>query len=452
MNLFAKKVVNNNTLSLSQYNKQNENYLEGSYNISNYDLSKQWYNSIYCFNKQNIKLLAYLDNSVTVNIESHFNFLSKKNTKGRIDKSSVNKVFVSEPEIKHTNHSVTIFSFLFNKNKTTFLYKLKKLRIKLFNNKKILRTKEMNKANFFNGTSFTNKIVKKELKQNLYELIKFYYKFTKSISSLYLSNNKETKNISNKNDISINDNLYKLLMQLLKEKNKYKIKLVKKTNKISYKGRIIIKKRKFNYLNFRNLNNYKFLLYYQKLSMFNFNTRNWFFNYKNFGISNLLSNTYGKLVDFKIYNLKFMHLNSYIYTKAIELKLLNKKNKKNNLLRIFKKALYNIKFPSLYFLSNRIQKMEHLMKRKSTFLNSLKYKLITGIRLEASGKLNKRKSASRSTFKVKHIGSLKNIYSSYTGLPSSILRGHLKSNIQHTLITSKTTNGSFGLKGWISSF
>jgi hypothetical protein len=32
-----------------------------------------------------------------------------------------------------------------------------------------------------------------------------------------------------------------------------------------------------------------------------------------------------------------------------------------------------------------------------------------------------------------------------------VLRGHIKSNLQYTIINSKTRNGSFGLKGWISS-
>jgi hypothetical protein len=32
-----------------------------------------------------------------------------------------------------------------------------------------------------------------------------------------------------------------------------------------------------------------------------------------------------------------------------------------------------------------------------------------------------------------------------------MLRGNTKSNIQLTKISSKTRNGSFGLKGWISS-
>jgi hypothetical protein len=33
-----------------------------------------------------------------------------------------------------------------------------------------------------------------------------------------------------------------------------------------------------------------------------------------------------------------------------------------------------------------------------------------------------------------------------------MLRGHMKSNIQYTNINSKTKNGAYGLKAWISSY
>jgi hypothetical protein len=65
--------------------------------------------------------------------------------------------------------------------------------------------------------------------------------------------------------------------------------------------------------------------------------------------------------------------------------------------------------------------------------------------------LTRRFTASRSVFKVKWIGSLKNIDSSYKGLSSVMLRGHLKPNLQYSAISSKTRNGAFGLKGWVSS-
>lgn len=37
--------------------------------------------------------------------------------------------------------------------------------------------------------------------------------------------------------------------------------------------------------------------------------------------------------------------------------------------------------------------------------------------------------------------------SSYKGLSTVMLRGHAKSNLQYTMINSKTRNGAFGIKG-----
>jgi len=94
-------------------------------------------------------------------------------------------------------------------------------------------------------------------------------------------------------------------------------------------------------------------------------------------------------------------------------------------------------------------KKKSLVKK---IIGFIKHKKISGIRLEAGGRLTKRLTASRSLFKIKHKGSLKNIDSSYKNLSSVLLRGHMKSNIQHTKISSKTRNGAFGLKTWISSY
>src|SRR5947207_3846508 len=93
---------------------------------------------------------------------------------------------------------------------------------------------------------------------------------------------------------------------------------------------------------------------------------------------------------------------------------------------------------------NKKEKTESL---SNLVLNFIKHKYINGIRLEAKGRLSKRRTASKSVFKLKYKGSLKNIDSSYKGISTIILRGHLKSNIQYTKLNSKTHNGSFGIKG-----
>lgn len=84
-------------------------------------------------------------------------------------------------------------------------------------------------------------------------------------------------------------------------------------------------------------------------------------------------------------------------------------------------------------------------------LNRLKHLKLRGIRVEAKGRLTKRFTASRSVFKMRWKGGLKNIDSSFRGISTVMLRGKVESNVQYSFIKSKNRNGAFGVKGWISS-
>jgi hypothetical protein len=76
---------------------------------------------------------------------------------------------------------------------------------------------------------------------------------------------------------------------------------------------------------------------------------------------------------------------------------------------------------------------------------------MAGIRIEAKGRLTRRFTASRSVFKMKWKGGLKNVDSSFKGLSAIMLRGHVKPNVQYSMINSKNRNGAFGVKGWVSN-
>lgn len=162
-----------------------------------------------------------------------------------------------------------------------------------------------------------------------------------------------------------------------------------------------------------------------------------------------------------------------MFTESIALKL---RKRKNRLLKVLKRALKLIKIPrskkifySLkennyglrpnFFFGSACHSKDEILNINSDILslsgikfleknvlNSLKHKTICGVRLEAAGRLTKRLTASRSIFKLKYKGSLKNIDSSYNSLSSVMLIGHVKSNIQYTKLNSKTRNGAFGLK------
>ena len=126
---------------------------------------------------------------------------------------------------------------------------------------------------------------------------------------------------------------------------------------------------------------------------------------------------------------------------------------KNKVLKNKEKTIF------INFLINNLLKkpLKPVLKKeydnfyKNTVLNSLKHKVVNGIRIEASGRLTRRIVAARSIFKLRYIGSLKNTDSSIKGFSSVILRGHFKSNLQHTKLSSKRRIGSFGIKGWINS-
>ena len=287
---------------------------------------------------------------------------------------------------------------------------------------------------------------------------------------------------------------------------------LKKINSISLKGLRILKKARKNktfllktlkwnnknfinyetkyYKNFINKSYRKeilYLYYVKLLSLNNNKFKNWFI----LGLKRIISKIYHKKVEFNLVNLKYLHLNSDIFSESIAIKL---RNRENRLLRVLKKALKLVKLPCLSKLSfyalpsektninlnisrlkdkdilhellykifprwgvantenSPINKPKALKNNlEENILNDTKHKNIYGVRLEAAGRLSRRLTASRSIFKLKYKGSLKNINSSYKGLSTVMLRGNTRSNIQLTKVSSKTRNGAFGLKGWISS-
>ena len=87
---------------------------------------------------------------------------------------------------------------------------------------------------------------------------------------------------------------------------------------------------------------------------------------------------------------------------------------------------------------------------KKIILNNIKYKRVSGVRLEAAGRLTRRFSASRSQRKTKYKGNLENAYSSIKGYSTPVLRGNFKPNLQYTVINSTSRVGAFGVKGWVS--
>jgi hypothetical protein len=297
--------------------------------------------------------------------------------------------------------------------------------------------------NYKKNNIIKNRVAKKLLVLQLEKKIKDYrFKTLKQI--IYKNKNILNKKINNEK---------KLLLTTLKKKHFKDIKILMLKQYLIIKNYgFEIEKFFFNYNKLLLLNDYKF--------------KDFFLIY----LKGLIKKIYSKDVEFKIINLKQLHLNSDIFLQSIALKL---KNRNNNVLKVFNNALNLVKLPLLnkklnkpYYnfieknfknkknkihIVNRIFRYDNLSYLFNNItlnvFNSLKHKYIIGVRLEAQGRLTKRLTASRSIFKFKSKGNIKNIDSSDKGISTVLLKGNTKSNIQYTLVNSKTPNGSFGLRG-----
>ena len=164
-----------------------------------------------------------------------------------------------------------------------------------------------------------------------------------------------------------------------------------------------------------------------------------------------LEKLYNKNVEFNLININRFYLNSDILFESVKLKLTRNKRKMRKILNKLKDKI-KIKEKKLFLdftlpVKNRINQIDDAKHLKNIVFNEIKYKHVTGFRLEARGRLSRRYTASRSVFKLKYKGNLINLDSSYKGLSSVMLKGNLKSNLQYTKLNSKTRIGSFGIKG-----
>lgn len=396
--------------------------------------TKEWCNSIYAYNKNTTKSLPVYGNIIINLIKSYFNLynadLEKKIYKRsnrlrvKLTRRSTNRIFVSKAELKHTNTRAIITIYTYNEQERYLLNKLEKI-------DPIVGIKKR--------------------------------RFLKKIRYIKLQGLNIINQVNTEKGLLCNK-------QLINKFKYYETRLYKDfTTKF-------LKKEMLNFIYLR---------------LISFNKRK-FENTYLLPLNKLIKKIYDKKIEFNLIDLKYFYLNSDIFSQAIAIKI---KNNKNKLLKVLKASLSIVKLPYLNKLSDRysseklyitsltgklenfdalslvsfkdtsknnndvLHQLLQVFKNKNDYsnyietavLNSIRNKTINGVRFETSGRLSKRFTASRSVFKIKYKGSLKNIDSSYKGLSSVMLRGHARSNIEYTNVNSKTRNGSFGLKGWISS-
>jgi hypothetical protein len=407
---------------------KNEYYKKYKFNTNIYhsSFSREWYNTIYSYNKNTIKLLSITDKFVLKLIKNYFNLYSNElerkvklyKLRRWMRRLSIKRILISKIGLKHTNDKIIITIYIFNKQKVYFLNKIKKF--------------------LKNNISFSKiKVLKKKFLDILHKII-------------------------NKKNIVLNT--YKWDINNLKE---YEYKYYKK---------FIDKSLKYM----------KLYVYYKQLLSFNKLKLN---NSYIFPLKIFLEGIYNKKVEFNLISLKYYYLNPYIYLQVLTTKL---RNRNNRIYKVLNKSLREIKLPSsnelilfsnkerinnlpinklrfnpLYFSTNKINEINdsldnylfHYYKLnlnipnnyENIILNSIKYKIFSGIRVEATGRLSKRLIAARTIFKHRYVGNLKDLNFSYKGTTSSVFRGNIRSNIYYAKQGSKTKIGSYGLKSWINN-
>lgn len=457
--------------------------------------NKEWFNSIYSYNKNTSKLVPAADHAILKLVKSYFNFYSRKLEKRarlqrlriRLRKLSTNRILVSKPEVKHTNDKVVITIYLYNRQKKYYLNKIKRIA----------------------SIDQIDKLLPKKLKKSLIKNIK-----------LWPSN---------------------LKMHILREKSvKIRSKLRKQKSMASFIFMQSVQnmgiKKMFKSYEVKHLKGYVtkslrreiFSTYFKQLLYFN---KSKFDERYLLPFTKLVKRIYNKEVVFNLVDLKYLYLNSYIFSNTLVTKL---RNRKNRLLRVLRTSLLMFKlapmdriavYDEIYHRKRRLQNLgvqdltSHSLwplqyssteqraaepaeqnndvldlllskrdphaflsklklykpylcnansrtiraKQKNsmflnyplymtkTIINFIKHKYVSGIRLEVAGRLTRRNTAARSVFKLRYKGNIKNMDSSYKGLPTVLLRGYAKSNLQYTNLKSKIRIGSFGLKGWVSS-
>ena len=402
----------------------------------------EWFNSVYAYNKNSTKLLTVANKTTLRLLKSYFNIYSRKLEKKikslflriRLRKLSTNKILVSKAELKHTNNKVVITAYLYNRQKKYYTEKLKK-------------SITTNKLRFFNRKLKIKKLVEKSLRT--------YKKVIRHKSIFFKIHRQKINKYNNYENIYWKNFITKTLLKEI-----YTFQL----NKLIY-----INKCKFE-------NTY--LLPF----------------------THLIKRIYKKNIQFNLVSLKYLYLNSYTLTHTLVLKI--RKYRKNRLLKVMKYAINMFRLPLFErlpifnekqgknvtvqnFIINHVNlnnsSVDGVLNNNDSFnkilhnlypyhnsnlslidinrkniisnsvLNSIKHKSVTGIRIQASGRLTRRNTAARSVSKVRYNGNLKNIASSVKGYSSVLFRGYSKSNLQYTKLGSKIRIGTFGLKGWISS-
>jgi hypothetical protein len=297
------------------------------------------------------------------------------------------------------------------------------------------------------------------IKNNVY-INTQYNKYYKNIINDIFFNISEVKYYSNK--IIINMYVY----------NREKFITLKKLKLLKIKHKILVNSNsKFHLFEIKDKTNSlllnKLTLLNNKLYLYRYYTSKLFIQNMKFNTYNLLrlkkilSFILSKKIYLNITNVKYFHLNNNIFLSALTKKL--NKNRKNSILTLIRKGLRYAKIAKLHFLLTVKKLNLYLPKEiKGNYINILNLKSnknilntifnnsvnthVTGLRIEAKGRLTKRLVASRAINKLKYKGSLNNLYSSINKNSTISFKGFERSNINYSNKNTYNLLGSYGIK------
>ncbi len=418
--------------------------------------SKEWKNKVYFFNYTSIKNFPVYTANVDKIIRNYFNlyflnvFLFKEFIIHKLKRLSLNKIYVSKPELKHTNHKVTVTIYVYNKEILSLSSIIHKL-IRKFHGILLRIKKEylpvLSKSefieDFYRKFSFKKlSLLKLTRKNRMFKLRQ------QQMINEYRKNELALREISLKELVIIlKPYLYELFIFFRKYKLYFQLNKFKFKEIFLYKlGKIISKffnkKIEFNIINLHSIAFHPDLFTeFLKLKLKRrkrisvIRAMNFILNRVDFSKSNNIKGNLIKNVDFNLLENKYNNLNVN--------SLINKNSLSERLMELYSNVLLK---PS--------KKLIQYRKRKNTLkkeiFNSIKYKNLRGIRLEIKGRLTWRYRADRAVYKVLWKGGLKNIDSSFKGLSAVSFRGFINSNVEYSIRTSRRRIGAFAVKGWIS--
>nr|WBP64021.1 ribosomal protein S3 [Cladonia submitis] len=321
-------------------------------------LSNEWYNSIYTFNMNLLKILPTLNKILLRIVKSYFNFYSRKlekNIKSRrlrikARRLSINKILTSKPQLKHTNDQIIITLYTYNRQKIYYLNKLKKIAsldvmdtfLPNFLKEKIFKS---------NTEDWPSNIKLKTIKNKGLHMLTFNSKINQQKNNISLNmdaiaqanaaNNFTYKDISA--NISYGKSIYS--EKFYSFYNNYAAKCLREEILSVYNRQLIyINKSKFDQ---------RYIL----------------------PLVDLVKKIYYKNIEFNIVDLKYIYLNSYIFSETLLTKL---KNRKNNIIKVLDKSLWLFTVPDMdklavyndiYTRDKRLQNLKADSFTKIEYLN-----------------------------------------------------------------------------------